>query len=130
MKTITVFYIFIVYALLFACASVESRKVNVNIEKEILSPNLRLENVRVTSTNSKISIQGNLHTRTRSIVPGHVDITFVSPDDKVLHTLQTDIRRRSLKSRDYHFHAEVPLVLPDGSTVRIVYHRRSHDGNG
>lgn len=127
MKINLVFYTFIMCAFLFGCASVESKKMNVNIETEESSPTLRFENVRVTSTDSIISLEGNLHSSSRSFVGGHVDITFVSPDDEVLHTFQTDIRRSSLKSREYHFHAEVPLVLPDKSTVRIVYHRRTHN---
>lgn len=130
LNVIAFLVVVVVITAAFGCASVESKKMNVKIEKEESSPILRFEDVRVTSTDSIISVEGNLHATTRSFVPGHVDITFVSPDDEVLHTLQTDIRRRSLKARDYHFHVQVPLVIPDESTVRIVYHRRTHYKNG
>ncbi len=127
LKIATFLVVAVTITVVFGCASVESRNTNVNIEKIESSPIMRYENVRVTSTDSTITVEGNLHASTRSYVPGHVDITFLSPDDEVLHTFQTDVRRQSLKSRDYHFHAEVPLVLPDESTVGIVYHRRTHN---
>jgi hypothetical protein len=134
MKKILKFRAFLVVVVIiaaaFGCASVESKKMNLNIETEESSSLLKFENVRVTSTDSIINVEGSLRTTIRSIVPGHVDITFVSPDNEVMHTLQTNIHRKRYKSRYYEFHVQVPLVLPDESTVQIVYHRRLHNGNG
>jgi hypothetical protein len=118
-----------VIVVVYGCASVESKKANVIIEKESSSL-LRFENVRVTRSESNITVRGTLHSRTRSSVPGHIDITFLSTNGEVLQTLKTDYHRGSLKARDYNFKVEVPLDLPEGSTVRLVHHRRSHKENG
>ena len=126
MKINLVFYAFIMCVFLFSCATVESRKMNVNIETEDSSPILRFENVRVASTDSTITVKGSMRAVIRSTIPGHVDITLLSPEGDVLHALSADIHRLKYKSRDYHFHAEVPVVLPENSTVEIVYHRRAH----
>lgn len=115
----------LVIAAISGCASVESKKANVIIEKESSSL-LRFERVTVTRSESVITVRGTLHSRTRSSVPGHIDITFLSTNGDILQTLKTDYHRGSLKARDYNFKVEVPLDLPDGSTVRVVYHRRAH----
>ena len=59
MKINLVFYAFIMCAFLFGCASVDANKMNVNIEKIESSPIMRYENVRVTSTDSTITVEGN-----------------------------------------------------------------------
>jgi hypothetical protein len=129
MKINFVFYAFIMCALLFGCASVNSNSANINIEKES-SGLISFERVNVRSDGSTLTVSGDLHARTRSVARGHIDITFISPDENVLHELTTNIRRRSLKDRHMHFHVKVPLDLPEGSTVRLVHHRKSHDVNG
>ena len=127
MKINLVFYTFIVCALLLGCASVDSNKMNVNIVKKESSSLLRFHNVRVASTDSTITVKGSLRATIQTIIPGHVDITFISPEGGVLHALSTDIHRLRHKSRDYHFHAEAPVQLPRDSTVELVYHLRSHN---
>ena len=121
--------IFIACVALSSCASVQPNKANVIIEKDT-SSRFRIENVLVTKVDSIITVSGKLHSRTRGGAPGHVDITFVSTNGDVLQTLKADYRRRSLSARDYEFHVELSLALPDGSTVRIAHHRRAHNGNG
>lgn len=127
MKINLVFYAFIMCAFLSGCASVDANKMNVNIEKKESSSLLRFKNVRVASTDSIVTVKGSLRATIRSIIPGHVDITFLSPEGDVLHALSTDIHRIKQNSRDYHFHAEAPVALPDDSTVVIAYHRRTHN---
>ncbi|MGH1536616.1 MAG: hypothetical protein ACRBDX_00970 [Gammaproteobacteria bacterium] len=124
-----IFYAFTMCAFLFGCASVNSNSANINIEKES-SGLISFERVNVRSDDSTLTVSGDLHARTRSVARGHIDITFISPDEVVLHELTTSIKRRSLKNRHMHFHVNVPLVLPEGSTVRLVHHRKSHNGNG
>lgn len=112
---------------LSSCTSVQPA--DVVIEKETPS-RYRIENVLVTKVDTTVTVHGTLHSRSRGSAPGHVDITFISTNGDVLHTVKTDYHRGSLKARDYKFHVELPLALPDGSTVRIVHHRRDHNGNG
>ena len=99
---------------------------NVNIVKKESSSLLRFQDVRVASADSTITVKGSLRSTIRSSIPGHVDITFLSPEGDVLHELSADIHKLKYKSRDYHFHAEVSVVLPENSTVELVYHRRAH----
>ena len=127
MKINLVFYAFIMCAFLFGCASVNSNDTNFKIEKES-SGLIGFERVFVRSDDSIVTVSGDLHARPRSAARGHIDITFISPDEKVLHELTTNIRRRSLKDRHMHFHVKVQLDLPEGSTVRLVHHRKSHNG--
>jgi len=129
LKITTFINVALVIAAISSCASVESKKANVVIEKESSSL-LRFERVTVTRSESVITVHGTLHSRTRSSVPGHIGITFLSTNGDVLQTLKTDYHRGSLRARDYNFSVEVPLDLPDGSTVRLVHHRRDHNGNG
>ena len=133
MKTIfkLVVYIFIVCVALSGCASVQSSKADVIIEKDT-SSRYRIENVLATSANSTVIVSGKLHSRSRSrgSAPGHIDITFASTNGEVLQTVKTDYRRRSLKSWHYMFRVKVPLTLPEGSTVQIAHHRRAHNGDG
>jgi len=100
---------------------------NVNIEKKETSSLLRFHNVRVVSADSIVTVKGSLRATIRSTIPGHVDITFLSPEGDVLHALSADIHKIKQKSRDYHFHAEAPVVLSDDSTVVVAYHRRTHN---
>jgi len=122
-------YIFIVCVTLTSCASVQSNKADVIIVKDI-SSRYRISNIQVTKDDSLVTVAGTLHSQTRSRFPGHVDITFLSKSGEVLHTTIVDYRRKSLKSRNRMFRVKIPLELPDGSSVRIVHHRRDHNGNG
>ena len=108
------------------CAGVQARKANVNIEIESAAQ-IRIFDVAVKSTPSTVIVTGTLHKRShgRSVIPGHIDITFVSPDGEQLHTVKTKYHRSSINSRDSTFEAEVPLELPDNSTVRIEHFRKS-----
>ena len=127
MKTIIklVVYVFIVGAVVVSgCANVQSNKTDVIIEKDTSSRG-RIQNVLVTPTDSTVIVSGTLHNRnfSRAPIPGHLDITFLSPDGEVLHKLKTDYRRNSIKPRDSYFRIEVPMVLPPDSIVRVKYHR-------
>ena len=122
-----VVYVFSTYAALSSCASVQPA--DVFVEKET-SSRYRIENVLVTKGDTTVTVYGNLHSRSRGSASGHVDITFISTNGEVLQTVKTDYHRGSLKARDYNFSVKLPLMLPDGSTVRIVHHRRNHNGNG
>ncbi len=118
---------FSMFALLVSgCASVQTK--NASIDIEILpTAQIRIFNVTVKSTESNVIITGTLHkgSHGRSIIPGHIDITFLSPDNEVLQTVETKYRRSSLNSRDSTFKVEIPLELADGSTIRIQHFRKS-----
>lgn len=129
--TTKTFIIFVIAATVSACTGIAPKNANVNVERESSSL-ARIFNVMVTSSDSGVTVSGTLDKRfhSRTVIPGHVDIIFLSPEGEVLHQLQTDYRRSSLKSRHSTFRVEVPLQLPDGSTVRVEHHSRSKTQNG
>ncbi len=102
-------------------------KANVNIEI-FTTPQIRIFNVTVKAVQSNVIVTGKLHKRShsRTVIPGHIDITFLSPDNEMLQTIETKYSRASLKSRDSTFIVEIPLELEDGSTVRVEHFRKSN----
>ena len=115
-----------VLTLLNGCAGVPAKKENVNIEVEA-SPQIRIFNVAVYSAESHVIVTGKLHKRShsRTIIPGHIDITFLSLDGEILQTVETKYRRSSLKSRDSTFKVEIPIDLAKISTVHVEHFRKS-----
>ena len=119
-------YMVTLIVILPACASSQFRNADINIEVDS-SSQIRIFDIAVRSTDSNVTVAGSLHKRShgRTVIPGHIDITFLSPDGDVLRKLETDYRRSSINSRDSTFSVEVPLLLADGSTVRIEHYRTS-----
>ena len=115
-----------VVLLISSCAGVQTKKANVSIEIAPTSK-IRIFNVAARSTESNVIVTGKLHKRShgRTIIPGHIDITFLTPDNEILLTVETKYRRSSINSRDSTFNVEIPLELADGSTVRIEHFRKS-----
>lgn len=119
-------YMVTLIVIMSACTSVDSKKANVNIEVDS-SPRIQIFDVAVRATNSHVTVSGSLHKRShsRTAIPGHIDITFLSPNGEVLRELETDYHRPSINSRESTFSVKVPLLLADGSTVRIEHYRTS-----
>ena len=112
--------------LLNGCTGVPAKKENVNIEIEA-SRQIRISNVIVRSTESYAIVTGKLHKRRhgRTVIPGHLDITFLSPDGGVLQTVETRYRRFSRNARGSKFKVEVPIEIEEKSTVRVEHFRQS-----
>jgi hypothetical protein len=112
----------VVIAVVSACTTIKSKNANVNIERNS-SVHASIYNIAVTSTESTVTVSGTLHKkhRKRTYIPGHVDIMFVSSDGALLKRVKTDYYSRSYKSRTSMFRAEVPLALPEGSTVYLTH---------
>ena len=114
----------IVSFVLIACASTQPNQTKVNIEKEA-SSGTRIQDVVVTSSASTTVVSGTLHTkrRVRTTLPGHIDITILSPNGEVLHKLKTEYERSAIEFKNFDFRTEIPVALPNGSTVRVKHHR-------
>ncbi len=117
-----VFSILVLFIALSGCASMEADFADVKIER-VHSASAQIENIIVTKTDTVVTITGTLQSRTRSYPIGFAEITFISPDNEKLHSLKSDYRQRDSGSREYHFYLEVPLHVPDGSTVRVTHVR-------
>lgn len=116
-------FVLLVITIVTGCANIESRSADVSIEK-VSSSIAHFDRAFVTSTQTSVEIYGVLHKRhhSRTIIPGHVDIEIISPEGEVLSKLETDYHRGSIKARQSTFHVSVPMVLPEGSTVRLIHH--------
>ena len=112
------------------CATPEYRELAVNIEIEE-PPRLEIFNVAVRSQDSKTFISGKIHKKShgRTVIPGHLDILVLSSEGELLHEIYTKYHRRSLKARDSTFSAELPMMVSEGSTVRIKHHQTAKHEN-
>jgi len=97
---------------------------NVVVEK-VSSPSTYFSKTSVYSTDSKMTVSGELRKRrsSRGHIFGHVEIEVISPDETVLCVIDTSYHRRSLKSSRSIFSVDIPLQAEDGSTVRIIHHQ-------
>ena len=79
----------------------------------------------VYSTDSGMTVSGELHKRwsSRGHIFGHVEIEVISPDETVLCIIDTSYHPRSLKSSSAIFSADIPLMVEDGTIVRIIHHQ-------
>ncbi|MFT5452227.1 MAG: protein involved in sex pheromone biosynthesis [Enterobacterales bacterium] len=125
MKYKLVVSIFVVSLAMSGCASVERNNADVLVEKEIFS-RFQIGAVEVTNNDSSVIVSGTLRSQRRGNALGHIDLTFISTDGDDLYEGITDLRGRSLSTRTYNFRAELPFVVPAGSTVRVKYHRSKH----
>jgi len=118
---VVIAFIFSITAL--GCTSIALNDARVNVEK-IPSSYAHFYQAVVSTTESSVTVSGILHKQyhSRTSILGHVDIVFVSPDRDLLKMITTDYRRRSFKSRRSEFRVEVPLAVPDGSTVYVLHH--------
>ncbi|MBT8113671.1 MAG: hypothetical protein KJO47_08330 [Gammaproteobacteria bacterium] len=60
----------------------------------------------------------------RSRIPGYVEITVRSPDESILTTVTTSYRRKTRKSTICIFSVDIPLLEPEGNTIRAIHHRK------
>lgn len=115
----------------FACAS---NKVNLlknkTIELEKISyRGVRILNVFVQEENGKTKIFGRV--KNTSFVPinfGHVDISIISPEGTIVKEASTQYIPKTLKKRKRHsdgsrFYTHLQFVPPEGSIVRIAFHK-------
>ena len=95
------------------------------VVEKVTSPSAYFSKTSVYSTDSKITVSGELRKRlpSRSHIFGHVEIEVISPDETVLCVIDTSYHRRSLKSSRSIFSVDLPLKVEDGSTVRLIHHR-------
>ena len=97
---------------------------NVVVEK-VSSPSAYFSKTSVYSTDSKMTVSGELRKRrsSRGHIFGHVEVEVISPDETVLCVIDTSYHRRSLKSSSSIFSVDIPLQVEDGSSVRIIHHQ-------
>ncbi len=94
-----------------------------------------LSNVQAHQVDNGLEITGKVKRRSHAgLGGGHVDITIVSPEGKLLEKHSTFYSPRIIPMRRMHmresgFEVRLPKIPPDGSTIRIAHHRPSKSVN-
>ncbi|MDH5302194.1 MAG: hypothetical protein OEW58_12625 [Gammaproteobacteria bacterium] len=64
----------------------------------------------------------------RTPIPGHLHITLIDPQGKMLKEADISYMRRSVNSSKAFFSTELPVDLPPGSTIKIThFERQTHE---
>lgn len=79
--------------------------------------------VSVVASDMGIRITGEVHGsfHQRSNIYGHLDVEVISPNGDMLWKETFSYRNRGGQSRTSPFSVEIPVVIPDGSTIRIIH---------
>lgn len=90
----------------------------------VSSRKVRLSNVSVHVKQPGLLISGEIKKRyrQRAFTSGHVHIEVISPQDEILGKATTQYRFRSTRSTFSHFSAEIPVIAPVGTTIRVIHH--------
>lgn len=95
---------------------------NITIER-VDSRAAAINHAYITRTKDGLSLHGELKRDLagRGPIPGHLHITLVNPQGKVIKETDIGYMRRNVKSAIATFHAKLPIDLLPGSTVRITH---------
>lgn len=120
--------VFISLIFILGCMSKPWRVTDTNIKTEI-APSKHLEKLQIVIFEKPegFSIRGDMREKHRvpSMPIGHIDIDIVDGKGRVLHKTMADIHRSGKANRfhkRYKFNIEVPLIPPEGSTIRVAHH--------
>jgi hypothetical protein len=83
-----------------------------------------ISHVSVLASEPGVRVAGEVHgsTHGRGYILGHVDIEVIYPDGTMQEVIAFKYQNRGGKSRATPFSVEVPFVVPEGSTIRIIHH--------
>ena len=122
-------FFYLVLATIFALQSCAAKSLDladagrVNVET-IPSKAGQVERVSILASDMDIRIAGEVHGsfHQRGYIYGHLDVEVISPNGDMLWKETFSYRNRGGKSRTTPFSVEVPVVIPDGSTIRVIHH--------
>lgn len=94
----------------------------IKIER-VNSSNAKIRHVYLTDTDDQMMIRGTLkrHSSGRGPIAGHLHITLLNPQGKVLKEADISYMRRHRKSSISHFSTKLPMKLMPGSTIKITH---------
>jgi hypothetical protein len=126
----TILFFLLAYGLVAsACAANRINLVErgtVTLER-VNARNISVSRAYAFQDGDQLEISGNVKRLSSSISNGgHVDIAIVSPEGETLEQVSTCyipriIRRRG--SREAFFSLRLPIIPPEGSMVRVAYHK-------
>jgi hypothetical protein len=122
-----VFCFFVVLAAIISGCAAKSvdlvRDGKVNVET-VPSRHGHVSGLSVLTSESGIKITGDVHgsTHKRGYIQGHIDVEVISPDGTMQAKETFKYQNRGGKSRTTPFSAEIPVLVPDGRTIRVIHH--------
>ena len=136
MKQVTILFIpTILIVIVMTLSGCASNRVNLLDESKVFieyvpSKWIDFNRVHAGQAENEFIITGRLKHRNISLYrAGHVDVAIVSPEGKVLECASTSYtprnisRRRICKHRGSYFEVRLPIVLREGSKVRLAHHQ-------
>ncbi len=95
---------------------------NITIER-VDSKAAAINHAYITRTKDGLSLHGELKRDLagRGPIPGHLHITLIDPQGKVLKETDIGYMRRNVKSSIATYHTKLPIDLLPGSKVRITH---------
>lgn len=101
------------------------REGTVKIDDQVSSNDVHLNHVVVEQQSKNIIFSGDLHRKPhqRKVIVGNIHVEIIAPDGKTLKRVNTGLHRLSRKSYQARFSTKLPIKLPSGSTVRIIFDR-------
>jgi hypothetical protein len=83
--------------------------------------------VSVWCNETETEVIGEIHgsTHGRGHIRGHIDVEIIYPDGTMQVKETFKYHNRGGKSRVTPFSIKVPIVVPEGSTIRIIHHATS-----
>jgi len=95
----------------------------VNVET-VPSRQGHVSKVSVLASETGVRVTGQVHGlfHERGYIYGHVDIEVISPDGTMQWIEEFRYRNRGGKSRTTPFSLDIPVVVADGSTIRVIHH--------
>ena len=97
-------------------------KNDINIER-VDSKGANINHAYLINTGDKLSLRGEVKRRFtgRGPIPGHLHITLIDPQGKVIKEADISYMRRNVKSSIATFNTKLPVDLTPGSTVQITH---------
>ena len=121
-------FFYLVLATIFALQGCAAKSLDladegrVNVET-VPSSRGYVSRVYILASDMGIRIAGKVHGASdhRGNIFGHLDAEVISPNGDLLWQEEFSYRNHGGKSRTATFSVEVPVVIPDGSTVRVIH---------
>ncbi len=84
--------------------------------------------VFATENDTGIRVRGSVRRSPplRGPIPGHIDLSIISPEGALVERKLVDYRRRDVHSREAHFSTLLTAEWPPGTTLRLRHHGKPH----
>jgi hypothetical protein len=131
LKTMAIMVFALTFIILSGCAS---NRVNLVDSGKVLIERVDSENICISRTNvyqdgDQLEITGAVKRRRSTIFDGgHVHIAIINPQGEVLEEVRTSYSPRIIRRkgrRESYFSVRLPIKPPEGSVVRVIYHKHS-----